>query len=342
MKRLVLLLLLVCVSGARPQAAPQGAKRNAKAVGTKAPKPEPVRVDGNVEAMAANYSMTVYGDDPVKLKAAVDQAADEVRRIDHLISNYKPASDWSQINELAGKQPVRVSEEAFRLIQACVDYSRQSEGTFDITVGPLMKIWGFYKGTGHLPHRAEVRGALARVGYQKLILDPKTNSVRFAVEGMNIDPGGIGKGYAVDRMVDILKENGVQSALVSGGGSSIYALGTPPGEPGWTVTIRHPRDASKVVESVVLKNQSMSTSGNYEKFFYAEGKIYSHIMDPRTGFPAEGMLSVSVVTPRTIDSEAWAKPYYILGRKWAAQHKPKDFRVYTCEDRTELACAWLP
>jgi thiamine biosynthesis lipoprotein len=204
-----------------------------------------------------------------------------------------------------------------------------------------MKLWGFYKGTGHLPHRAEVRGALSLVGYRNILLDPSHHWVRFAKRGVELDPGGIGKGYAVDRIAQILKDQGVQHALVSGGGSSVYAIGAPPNEPGWKMDIKNPRDPSKPVASVVLKDESMSTSGSYEKFFRAEGKLFSHIMDPRTGFPAQGMLSTSVITPKTIDSEAWAKPYYILGPLWTAQHKPKDFRVFFCEDKTGTRCEWL-
>jgi thiamine biosynthesis lipoprotein len=158
---------------------------------------------------------------------------------------------------------------------------------------------------------------------------------------VDLDPGGIGKGYAVDRMVEVLKENGIASALVSGGGSSIYALGSPNSDKGWEVKIRDPRNPRKTLEDLYLKDQSMSTSGSSEKFFMADGKVYSHIMDPRTGYPAMGTLAVSVVAPRTLDSEAWTKPYFVLGRQWAAQHKPKEFRVFLCEDKAEQPCAWL-
>jgi len=160
---------------------------------------------------------------------------------------------------------------------------------------------------------------------------------------VEIDPGGIGKGYAVDRVVAILRDNGIRAALVSASGSSIYGLGAPPGEPqGWEVRIRHPKDETQTVETLRLRDQSLSTSGSYEKFFVAEGKTYSHIMDPRTGYPAAGMLSVSVLAARTLDSEAWTKPFFILGRQWAARHRPKDLRVFLCEDTAELQCAWLP
>jgi FAD:protein FMN transferase len=300
------------------------------------------RVEANIDAMGSTYSVVVYGSDEARLRAAVEDASEEARRLDHLLSNYIPASEWSQVNREASSQPVRISTELFQLLAACMEYSRESEGSFDITVGPLMKVWGFYKGSGHLPHRAEVRGALDEVGYQNIVLDPKTNTVRFAKDGVEMDPGGIGKGYAVDKMVAILKEDGVTSALVSASGSSIYGLGAPPNEPGWKIKIRDPKDASKSAAEVVLNNMSMSTSGNYEKFFFAEGKMYSHIMDPRTGYPSEGMLAVSVVSPKTIDSEAWCKPYYILGREWAAKHRKPEFRVFLCEDkRGSDKCAWL-
>src|SRR5258708_10928030 len=146
-------------------------------------------------------------------------------------------------------------------------------------------------------------------------------------------------------MAAILKEDGITSAMVSGGGRSIYGIGSPPNEKGWRVTIRDPKAEAKVATEVWLHDDSLSTSGNYEKFFYAEGRIYSHIMDPRTGYPAGGTLSVSVVAPRTLDSEAWTKPYFVRGRNWTAQHKQPGFRVFFCEDKAPSkgsnSCAWL-
>ncbi|HXS95317.1 MAG TPA: FAD:protein FMN transferase [Candidatus Limnocylindrales bacterium] len=301
-----------------------------------------LRLDKSAEAMGSTYTVELYGFDRVRMEAAVDAALDEARRLDDLLSNYKADSEWSQVNRHAAEGPIRVSPELFDLLSACVEYSRESEGAFDITVGPLMKVWGFYKGTGHLPHRAEVMAALTRVGYRHIHLDAKAQTVWFDKSGVEIDPGGIGKGYAVDRMVDVLKQKGFRNALVAGSGSSIYGMGAPPSQPkGWAVDIKDPWDQSKTATEVFLKDMSMSTSGSYEKFFRAEGKIYAHIMDPRTGYPARGSVAVSVIAPRTIDSEAWAKPYFVNGRQWAARHKPRDFRVYFCEDRTDQPCAWL-
>ena len=303
---------------------------------------ETLRLEKSADAMGSTYSIAVYGDDRVQLEAAVDAAFDEVRRLDDLLSNYKPESEWSEVNREAAQRPVKVSPELFRLLQECLEYSRESEGAFDISVGPLMKVWGFYKGSGHLPHRAEVQAAMAKVGYRHILLDPANQTVRFDRPGVELDPGGIGKGYAVDRMVDVLKQKGVGIALVAGSGSSIYGLGAPPEEPkGWRIDIKDPWDVSKSLAEVYLRDMSMSTSGSYEKFFRAEGKIYAHIMDPRTGYPAQGSVSVSVVAPRTIDSEAWAKPFFVNGRLWTVKHKPKEFRVFFCEDKVEKPCAWL-
>ena len=301
-----------------------------------------LRLEKSADAMGSTYSIALYGYDRVKMEAAADAAFDEVRRLDELLSNYRAESEWSQVNRQAAEKPMKLSPELFRLLSACVEYSRESEGAFDISVGPLMKVWGFYKGSGHLPHRPEVLAALTKVGYRHIRLDPDAQTVWFDRSGVELDPGGIGKGYAVDRMVDVLKQNGVQIALVAGSGSSVYGMGAPPMEPkGWRVDIRDPWDPKKTSAEVFLKDMSMSTSGSYEKFLRAEGRTYAHIMDPRTGYPAQGSVSVSVIAPRTIDSEAWAKPYLVNGRPWAVRHKPKEFRVYFCEDRTDQPCAWL-
>lgn len=328
----MLVLFLLPLAGAAGATAPPRS----------AVQPETLRLESSVVAMGSAYSVVVYGEDRTRMEEAVNAAFAEVQRLDDMLSNYKPESELSEINREAGEHPVAVTQEMFDLLAACVEYSRESEGAFDITVGPLMKVWGFYKGTGRLPHRAEILGAMERVGYRNIMLDAAHRTVRFAKEGVELDPGGIGKGYAVDRMVDVLKQYGIQAALVSASGSSIYGLGAPPGEKGWKVEIRDPKNEKKNVAEVYLKDESMSTSGNYEKFFRAEGRIYSHIMDPRTGWPAQGVLSVSAVTPRTLDSEAWTKPLFVNGRAWAMKHKPAFLRAFYCEDTPEQTCAWLP
>jgi thiamine biosynthesis lipoprotein len=330
LKQIVLVLFLLPLVGATIAPAHPPAKADT------------LRLESSVVAMGSAYSVVVYGEDRTRMEEAVDAAFEEVHRLDQMLSNYKPESELSEVNRNAAEHPVQVTQEMFDLLAACEQYSRASDGAFDITVGPLMKVWGFYKGTGRLPHRAEVRGAMEQVGYRNIQMDAANRTVRFAKAGVELDPGGIGKGYAVDRMVGVLKQYRIQTALVSASGSSIYGLGAPPGEKGWKVQIRDPKDEKKTVADVYLKDESMSTSGNYEKFFRAEGRIYSHIMDPRTGWPAQGVLSVSAVTPHTIDSEAWTKPLFVNGRAWAATHKPAGIRAFFCEDSAEQACAWLP
>jgi len=292
--------------------------------------------------MGATFTVALYGGDRAASEAAADAALAEARRIDALLSNYQPASEWSAVNRNAAGKPVRVSAELFQLLSACLEYSRESDGAFDITVGPLMKIWGFYKSSGHLAPKSEVDAALTRIGYRHVHLDAAAHTVWFDTPGVELDPGGIGKGYAVDRMVEIVKQRGVDRALVAGSDSSIYGLGAPPDEPrGWEVGIRDPANSRRSVARVYLKDMSLSTSGSYEKFFRADGRIYSHLMDPRTGYPAQGTVSVSVVAPRTIDSEAWAKPYFVNGRQWTVEHRRAGFRVFLCEDVKDFPCRWV-
>ena len=302
-----------------------------------------MRLERSANAMGTTFLVEIYGSDENRMRNAAEQAFAEVRRLDRMLSHYIADSELSRVNECAGKNPVKVSRELFDLLKTCESYSLESEGTFDITVGPLVKAWGFYKGSGRLPTRREIRAALSNVGYQNLKLDSTNLTVRFKKPGVNLDPGGVGKGYAVDRMVDVLLRNGIDCALVSAGGSSIFGIGAPPNDQrGWYIRVRDPKEENRTAADVYLKNNSISTSGNYEKFFWANGKLYSHIMDPRTGYPSEHVVSVSVIAPRTLDSEIWAKPYYILGRSWTERHKPKDFRVLMCEDKLGAECAWVP
>ena len=305
------------------------------------PSVNPLRLEKSADAMGSTFSIIVYGDDLARMEEAVAVAFGELHRLDRMLSNYQPDSEWSQMNFHAAHLAVTASPELFQLLSDCQKYSERSEGAFDITVGPLMKAWGFYKGTGRLPDPSEVSAALAHVGYRNLHLDPARQTVQFDHPGVELDPGGIGKGYAIDRMVGVLQQQGFASALVAGSGSSIYGLGTPPTETkGWRVRVADARDPRTSATEIFLKNMSISTSGSFEKSFYAEGRTYSHMIDPRSGYPAEGTALVSVVAPRTVDSEAWTKPCLIHGRTWAEKHKPEDFRIFFCDD-TKSSGTWL-
>ena len=290
--------------------------------------------------MGTTFSVVLHGPDRPRLEVAAKAALDEAHRVDRLLSNYQATSELSLVNRIAGREPVGVSSELFHVLDMALRYSRESEGAFDMTVGPLMKVWGFYKGEGLLPKPAEVAGAMKRVGYQRVALDEPKRTVRFDVPGVELDPGGIGKGYAVDTMAAVLRQHGIRSAMISAGGSSMYGIGAPPDESrGWTVPIRSPDGATRTAEEVFLRDMSLSTSGGYEKFFRAGGKVYAHIMDPRTGYPAQGTAAVSVIAPRTIDSEVWAKPYFINGRAWTERHVRPGFRVFFCADGSR--CEWM-
>jgi thiamine biosynthesis lipoprotein len=274
------------------------------------------RYENSRVSMACTYSIVVYGKDAKQLPLIVDAGLDEVDRIDNLMSNYKPDSALTRINKEAGAGPVLVEPELLNFIEVCVKYSQQSEGAFDITVGPLMKAWGFFRGEGRIPWSFELWSILKRVGYQKLILNRQERTIQFGQAGMELDLGGIAKGYAVDRVVEILKQYKIDRAFVSAGGSTLYGLGSPPDRDGWEVKVRDPlfpKDNQKSAETVKLRDRCLSVSGNYEKFFRSGGVTYSHIMDPRTGRPVENMLSVAVLTDTGVEGDALDDVFYVEG-----------------------------
>jgi thiamine biosynthesis lipoprotein len=234
------------------------------------------------------------------------------------MSHYKHDSELSRVNREAANSPVWVDPELFYFIAECLRYSRESEGAFDITVGPLMKAWGFFRGEGlrgegRMPGEAELAQARNRVGYQHVILNRKDGTIFFDRVGVELDLGGIAKGYAIDRAVAVLKRRGVASALLSAGGSTIYALGAPPGKPAWEIEVQDPVERDRVATRVRLKDRALSVSGSYEKFFEIDGARYSHVMDPRTGWPVQGILSVAVITGDGVSGDALDNVFYALG-----------------------------
>ncbi|MGA2076049.1 MAG: FAD:protein FMN transferase [Terriglobia bacterium] len=263
--------------------------------------------------MGTIFTLAVYGRDRTFLSEVVEQVFEEVDRLDEQMSNYKPQSELSVINREAARHPVIVEPGLFRLLEICVQRSEQTDGAFDITVGPLMKSWGFFRGRGRLPTPAEINEVLKRVGYRHLKLDAERRTIRFDESGVEIDLGGIAKGYAVDRAVEILRSNGITSALVSSGTSSIYALGSPPGAHGWKITLRDPYDAHKPADVIHLQNYSLSTSGSYERFFEIDGKNYCHIMNPHTGWPVQGVLSAAVLAATGTDTDGRSAGCFVMG-----------------------------
>lgn len=272
-----------------------------------------IRYEDSRISMACTYSIIAYGEDETVLKQAVTAAFDEVDRIDRLMSHYKKDSPLSQLNREAAQQPVKTDPELFSFLRECVRYSRLSAGAFDITVGPLMQAWGFFRGEGRMPSEAELAQARQAVGYHHLLLHEQKKTVAFDRAGVTLDLGGIAKGYAVDRVVALLKARGITRALLSAGGSTLYALGAPPASEAWEVQVQDPLDARNVALTVRLKDQSLSVSGSAEKYFELNGQRYSHIMDPRTGRPVMDMLSVAVITPTGTAGDALDNVFYVQG-----------------------------
>jgi FAD:protein FMN transferase len=264
-------------------------------------------------AMGTTFTIFLYARNQEEASEYFELAFDEIERVEEALSDYRPTSELSRINRLASKEYVTTDPEVFKFLQICMDYSRRSNGAFDITVGPLMLAWGFFRGQGHYPTSEELVNARKSVGWGHVHLDPRNRTVHFDLPGMSLDPGGIGKGYVVDCVVSLLREAGVKTALVDAGSSTIYALGTPPGKNGWTIQIPRPGDRAHSISTVVLRDTSLSTSGNYEKFFVLNGHTYCHIMDPRTGEPVQGTLQTTVITPGATDSDALSLVMFVMG-----------------------------
>ena len=280
---------------------------------------EVIRYEDSRVSMGCVYTIVVYADDMAPPRLGVKAAFDEIDRIDRLMSHYKPDSELSRVNREAAKSPMEVEPELFDFIVECLRYSHESDGASDITVGPLMKAWGFFRGEGRLPSEAELVEARSRVGYQHVKLNRKEKTIFLDKVGVELDLGGIAKGYAVDRAIEVLKKHGISAALVSAGGSTISTLGAPPGKAAWEVEIQDPLDQRKIATSVPLKNQTLSVSGGYGAFFELAGARYSHIMDPRTGRPVQGVLSVAVITNDGMSGDALDNVFYVLGMEKSQQ-----------------------
>lgn len=299
-----------------------------------------IRYEQTRAAMGTQFTIVAYGAEEAQLQAAVSAAFEEIFRLDLQWSNYVESSDLSYVNQHAADEPVTLDRELYQMLETCLRYSRETGGAFDVTVGPLLKTWRFFRGTGRLPKPEEVAATLAHIGWQKVRLDARNRTVSFTLPGVELDLGGIGKGYAIDGAARVLREAEITAALILSGASSILAIGTPPGQEGWTVNVRDPRDAKKSVAQISLKDAALSTSGNYEKFFEAEGKTYSHIFDPRTGYPAQGILSTTVVGSTGTDTDALSTAFFVLGKEGTAHYlrKHSGISVLIC---TDSSCEWI-
>ena len=241
-------------------------------------------------------------------KQAAKIVFDEINRIEGLLSKYKPKSEVSRLNKLG---LLKVSPETFYVIKKSKEFSRASNDAFDITVAPLMDLWGFTDKHYNVPTEAQIEKTLKLVGSDKIILHEEDNVIEFSSPGMKIDLGGLAKGYALDCAVKKLRENNIKSCLIAGG--QVYALGDKFGLP-WKVAIKGARKQSPS-GFLELIDQSVATSGDYEQYFIKNGKRYSHIINPKTGSPADsGIASVTVIAPDSLTADALATAIFILGK----------------------------
>lgn len=281
--------------------------------------PAPVKLSLN--AMATRFELVLHGDEPARLRAAGEEALEEIAALDRQLSLYNPLSEVSRINAHAGREPVKVDPRLFRLLQMAAALSRATDGAFDVTIAPLMRVWGLAGGDGHVTSGRELEAARDRVGMRLLILDERDFTVGFEREGVEIDLGAIGKGYAIDRAVETLREDGVRSALIHGGTSTIYAIGTTPDGNPWRVGVHDPtpegaHPPGKIpggMETVDLRDCSLSVSAVHGKSFVHEGREYGHVIDPRTGRPSNAAMLAAVWGPSATETDALSTALLVLG-----------------------------
>lgn len=255
------------------------------------------------------------GSDEEKAQSAINKAFEEIGRIENIFTVFRAESEASKINRLRKNEKLQLSEETFYLIKRSIEYSEKTGGTFDITVKPLVDLWNEAKQDNKLPSDDAIKAVLAHTGYQNIVLNERVHTISFKKEGMALDFGGIAKGYATGRAIKVLREADIKDALVRLGGN-IYCLGKKSYKELWKVGIQHPRDKDRLFLEIKLKDKAIDTSGDYERYFVLNGKRYSHIIDPRTGYSiGDNITSSSIITDDPIIADALATSLAILGQK---------------------------
>lgn len=261
--------------------------------------------------MGSFFEITAYGEKEACSEGII-AAFNEIARVERLLSVYRPQSNLSQVNRHRRKGTLSIDPELFDVLTQSMKYAEKSGGAFDPTASPLIRLWGFGPGGERSapPGKEEIAALLDRIGFRNIRLT--AGQIELLNEDIEMNLGAIGKGYAIDRAVEKLRVHGISQALISCG-STMYALGAPPGERGWRVNIQHPRQEEERIGTVYLCDQALSTSGDYEKYFIFEGRRYSHLIDPRTGYPTEGLASVSVIAPNAMEADVLSTATFILG-----------------------------
>jgi thiamine biosynthesis lipoprotein len=282
-------------------------------------------------AMACRFEVTLFSEDAAEVEAA-RAALDEADRLEAALTVFRETSELSRVNRRAADEDVEVDERLFALLRRCRDLHDRTEGAFDITSTPLSRCWGFLLRDGRVPAASEIANARAAVGMSRVRLDEARRAVRFERRGVELNLGAIGKGYALDRMGSLLRARGVRHALLSAGRSSIAAIGGRDG--GWTIDLR-PRLTRRVVARLRLRDGAVGTSGAGEQYFEVDGARYGHVIDPRSGWPASGVLGASVIVRDAALADALSTAFLVggpdLARRYSAAH-PDTLAVLVFED----------
>jgi thiamine biosynthesis lipoprotein len=264
------------------------------------------------QTMGTWATLTVVASDSASVTDLAYEALSAFHRVDSLMSNWTDVSEVARINRKASNAGVVVHPEVVEVIAFAQRVAEESGGAFDITIEPLVRLWGFIGGTPRLPDAQEITEAMMHTGHNKLRFDEDAGTLRFTRDDVKIDLGGIAKGYGADAAAGVLLRHGATGALVDLSGNMV-AIGNAAGHEGWTVGIRDPSGALAFLARLRLFNEAVATSGNYEQFVDADGERYGHILDPRTGWPASGLASVTVVANNAMAADAWATAMFVLG-----------------------------
>ncbi len=286
----------------------------------------------NRRAMACNFAIYLNAGQYVEGTDAALEALDLVDRLEDQLTIYRDTSELIEVNRRAGVAAVEVEAGLFDLLHLALRIHDETDGAFDITAGPLSQAWGFSRREGHVPDEDEIEAALDRVGSRYVQLDEAAQTVRFLRSDMELSVNGIGKGYALDRGGAVLREAGVTDFLFHGGQSSVLASGSyaAAGGRGWTVGLTHPMRPQQRIAEFFLRDRALGTSGSGIQSFHAGGRRYGHVLDPRTGWPVEGVYSATVLAPTAAEADALATAFYVLGPDHAEE---------VCQRRPELAMA---
>jgi len=260
--------------------------------------------------MGTNVEIIISHTEPRQAKIALEEAFQEIEKIDRLMSSYRPDSEVSELNRQAGKKACRVSSDTLRVVQRAIYFAHLSGGAFDITIAPLLRLWDFKQ--QKIPAAEEIKKALKKVSYQKIEIKTATSEVFLSAPGMAIDLGAIAKGYAVDQACTALAQRGLANYLVNAGGDLRTQGWKEKGQP-WIIGLQHPRLKDNLIAKVHLSAAALATSGDYERFFIKNGERYHHLLDPLTGQPARQCQSVTVMAPSAMDADALATTVFILG-----------------------------